>query len=151
MEKIRMSSIIKNSLSSLKSIFRLRKDKKSITEHLVSSMGITHLVIMFLAIPSKLILSLYFMSSGWVSTLQNFIGIFSGREFTSLGALNRTQTLTIILGTAYALYHIIIILFFLLVILVIRKGASISTYFLGLFSILILIFYTIMGFNFCWT
>jgi hypothetical protein len=143
--KMKRLRFLKNKL---KTTFKIRTGKKSPTEKLVSIMGWTHLVLIFLAIPLKLIRLLYFMSAGWAAVLRTFIGVFSRREFPVLTTLNNSGIVLIILGATYSLYHIILIALFLGAL---RKGANISTYFWGILSIIILVNFTIIGCIFEWT
>lgn len=134
--------------TSLRSIFKIRTEKASATERVVLVMGWIHLLFLILAIPLKFILLLYFMSAGWATALQSFIGLFSGKKLLYLTAMSYKNAIIVGLGTIYGLYHIILISLFLVVL---RKGAKRSTYFFSILSIIILILFTIMGFNFSWT
>ena len=132
----------------IKSTFRMRTGNKSTTEKFVSAMGWTNFLLILLAIPTKFILLLYFMSAGWAEVLRAFMGLFSGRTFPSLTTLNNSGFIYLNLGSAYGLYHIIVIFLFLKTL---RKVTRISTYFWGTLSVIILVIFTIMGFNFRWT
>jgi len=124
------------------------KKKACATELVVLIMGWAHLLFIVLAIPLRLGVLLYFMSSGWASVLEYFIGLFSGKELPSLATLNFKDAIIFGLGTIYGLYHIILISLFLVAL---RKVAKRSTYIFGILSIIILISFTLMGFNFTWT
>ncbi|MBU1042921.1 MAG: hypothetical protein KJ915_00790 [Candidatus Omnitrophica bacterium] len=126
------------------------KDKKKacVTELVVLIMGWANLLFFFLALILKFGLLLYFMSAGWIIALKSFIGLFLGNGLSSLSTLDSKQIIITSLGTIYGLYHIILILFFLFAA---RKISKRITYFFGVFSIIILFCYTVMGFNFTWT
>ena len=147
-----ISGIAKKRLRSLKdtikTTFRMRTGNKSTTEKFVSAMGWTNLLLILLAIPTKFILLLYFISAGWAEVLRAFIGLFSGRTFPSLTTLNNSEIIFLVLGAAYGLYHIILIFLFLITL---RKVTRISTYFWGTISVIILVVFTIMGSNYHWT
>ena len=147
-----ISGIAKKRLRSLKdtiiTTFRMRTGNKSTTEKFVSAMGWTNLLLILLAIPTKFILLLYFISAGWAEVLMTFIGLFSGRTFPSLTTLNNSEIVFLVLGAAYGLYHIILIFLFLITL---RKVTRISTYFWGTISVIILVVFTIMGSNYHWT
>jgi hypothetical protein len=147
-----ISGIAKKRLRSLKdkikTTFRMRTGNKSTTEKFVSAMGWTNLLLILLAIPTKFILLLYFISAGWAEVVRAFIGLFSGRTFPSLTTLNNSEIVFLVLGAAYGLYHIILIFFFLITL---KKVTRISTYFWGTISVIILVVFTKMGLNFHWT
>ena len=147
-----ISDIAKKRLRSLKdkikTTFRMRTGNKSTTEKFVSAMGWTNILLILLAIPTKFILLLYFISAGWASVLRTFIGLISGSTLPSLTTLNNSEIIFFILGAAYGLYHIILILLFLITL---RKVTRISTYFWGTVSVIILVVFTIMGLHFHWT
>lgn len=126
------------------------KDKKKAcaTELVVLIMGWAHLLFFVLAIILKFGLLLYFMSAGWIIALKSFIGLFLGNGLSSLSTLDSKQIIILSLGTIYGLYHITLILLFLSVAKNLSKRI---TYFFGVFSIIIMFCYTVMGFNFTWT
>ena len=135
-------------IDKIKSTFRMRTGNKSTTEKFISAMGWTNLLLILLSIPTKFILLLNFISAGWAEVLRAFIGLFSGRTFPSLTTSNNSEIIFLILGAAYGLYHIILIFLFLITL---RKVTRISTYFWGSISVVILVIFSIMGFNFRWT
>lgn len=147
-----ISGITKKRVRSLKdqikTTYRMRTGNKSTAEKIISAMGWTNILLILLAIPTKLILLLYFMSTGWASVLRAFIDLISGRTIPSLTTLNSSGIIFIVLGTSYSLYHIILTFLFLLTL---RKVTRISTYLWGTLSVIILVIFTIMGFNFSWT
>ncbi len=132
----------------MKTTTKVRTGKKSAAEKLVLVMGGVHLGSVFLALPLKSLLLLYFMSAGWASVLQAFMGLFSGKELPPLTTLNDSQISIMALGATYAFYHIVLISLFLAVL---KRGTSTSTYFFGTLSIVVLVGFTIVGFAFRWT
>jgi hypothetical protein len=132
----------------IKTTYRMRAGNKSTTEKLISAMGWTNLLLILLAIPTKFILLLFVMSAGWASVLRAFIELIATRTIPSFTTLDNSGIMFIILGAAYGLYHIILTFLFLITL---RKVTRISTYFWGTLSVIILVLFTIMGFNFNWT
>ena len=127
----------------------MRNKKKSrAIELIVLIMGCAHLLFLVLAIIFNFGLLLYFMSSGWILALKSFIGLFLGNGLSYSSILNSRQIIILSLGTIYGLYHITLILLFLIAA---RKFSMRITYFFGILSIVILVCYTVIGFNFTWT
>jgi hypothetical protein len=132
----------------MKTTSTVRTGNRSAAEKLVIVMGAVHLVSVFLAIPLKSLLLLYFMSAGWAAVLRAFMRLFSGEGLPPLTTLNDSQISIMALGATYAFYHIVLITLFLVVL---KRRKSTSTFFWGTLSVVVLVGFTMVGFAFRWT
>ena len=128
-------------------IFQIRRGRKSKPEIAVVAMGWVHLGMLILTVLSKFGLGLYFAAAGWAAVLRALPALFSGAQSRDLFIDNKAILLSGI-GTGYALYHVVVLVLF---VLALRRGVSVGTYLFAILSLIALISFTAVGFNFRWT
>ncbi len=127
-----------------------RKHLSAAVDKFIAIMGWTNLLLIVLAFAAKYLLLFGFMSAGWVEAMRLCMGLLSGKGWPATAAQNSSNILIMLLGAAYALYHMVLI-FLVLATLKKGKGVTVGTCIWGLLSLAILIAYTKMGLGFRWT